>query len=293
MRKLSMLHAAVLPAVFMAACDGEVGERDADADVGEEGDTDAVEDVQGEADPSDILPDRDAQEEAGSDVPEEVELPPGLAWVSIPPGSFDMGCSAGDTNCTSEELPSHGVTVPAFKMTETEITQEQYELVTGESPSHFTSCGGSCPVEQVTWDEAKAFCKSIGGRLPSEAEWEYAARAGTTTRYCCGDDEACLRTIAWYYTNAGETTHAVGEKTANDFGLYDMLGNVWEWVEDSWHEDYTDAPTDGGVWPGGDYDYRAVRGGSLYLEAPTLRVSIRREFPPGQGDRSHGFRCAK
>jgi hypothetical protein len=133
------------------------------------------------------------------DVPDEtVEPPPGLLWVSIPAGAFYMGCSPGDTQCLSSESPRHLVTVSAFRMTETEITQAQYEHVTGSNPSYFTDCP-DCPVEQVDWYQAKTFCEAIGYRLPSEAEWEYAARAGTETPWTCVDSmSSCLGDIAWY-----------------------------------------------------------------------------------------------
>jgi len=109
------------------------------------------------------------------------------------------------------------------------------------------------------WYEAKEFCELVGGRLPSEAEWEYAARAGTTTKYYCGDAPSCLDGIAWYFDNSNNQTHPVGQKTPNAFGLYDMLGNVWEWVADCRHDNYNDAPPTGGVWAGGDCFYRNIQ----------------------------------
>jgi len=227
------------------------------------------------------------------DAPDEPELPPGLVWVSIPEGAFEMGCSPGDEDCHSrDEKPRHTVNVPAFRMTETEITQAQYEWVTGDTPSYFTGCP-DCPVESVTWHEARAFCEAIGGRLPSEAEWEYAARAGTMTRYYCGDDAACLDGIAWYNANSGSATHRVGEKTANAFGLYDVLGNVWEWVEDCWHSDYTGAPSTGEVWSGGDCRYRMLRGGSWGNDTRYLRVSDRDKYEPAYRGWGYGFRCSQ
>ena len=225
--------------------------------------------------------------------PDAQELPPGLVWISIPAGMFEMGCSLRDTECESAEEPHHTVTVPAFQMTETEITQAQYEAVTGETPSYFVGCP-DCPVEQLNWHEAKAFCEAIGGRLPSEAEWEYAARAGTTTRYYCGDDAACLDGIAWYGVNSGSTTHAVKGKAANAFGLYDMLGNVRECMEDCWHWNYTGAPSTGEVWTDGDCSFRVVRGGSSWsFNSRDLCASYRSGNFPGTVGRSFGFRCAR
>jgi formylglycine-generating enzyme required for sulfatase activity len=252
-----------------------------DHETGEEAEVD-------EAKVETVDPTSDQIDDEGS---EEAQFPPGLSWISIPRGSFDMGCSPGDTDCLDEEKPRHPVTVSAFQMTETEITQAQYEWVTEETPSHFSSCGESCPVEQVDWDQAKIFCESIGGRLPSEAEWEYAARARATTRYYCGDDEACLDGIAYYDANSDSSTNPVKGKNANPYGLYDMLGNVWEWVMDCWHQDYTDAPSDGGVWSGGNCDYHMMRGGSWNDDSGVLRVSVRHTSV--LGFRHIGFRCAR
>ena len=226
--------------------------------------------------------------------PDAQELPPGLVWVSIPAGTFEMGCSPGDGDCRDDgrEEPRHTVNVPAFEMTGTEITQAQYFAVTGESPSYHAGCAG-CPVEQVNWNQAKAFCEAIGGRLPSEAEWEFAARGGTTTRYYCGDDAACLDAVAWYSANSGSKTHPAGEKTANAFSLYDMLGNVWEWVEDCWHADYTGAPADGGVWRSGSCVYLVLRGGSWNSYDVYLRVSYRPGLPSYNRYSNYGFRCVR
>jgi formylglycine-generating enzyme required for sulfatase activity len=115
--------------------------------------------------------------------------------VAIPGSSFETGCSRDDADCLDEENPRHPVTVDGFFMTETEITQRQCEWATGKRPSYFSGCP-DCPVESITRQEARDLCEAIGGRLPSDAEWEYAARAGTTTRYYCGDDAACLDSIA-------------------------------------------------------------------------------------------------
>ena len=255
---------------------------------------DAPDEIDG-IDVSDVPLDPDAEDWTDTvDSPAEPdvqELPPGLEWVSIPAGSFDMGCSPGDTECDDDESPRHTVTVSAFWMTKTEITQAQYEAVIGTNPSFFNECGGDCPVETVTWHEAKAFCEEIGGRLPSEAEWEYAARAGTTTPWTCADASwSCLGDIAWYF---GGTTHAVKGKAANAFGLYDMLGNVWEWVEDCWHNNYEGAPSTGGVWAGGDCDYRVLRGGSWDFFVEYLRVSRRGRSDPGDWYYYFGLRCAQ
>jgi formylglycine-generating enzyme required for sulfatase activity len=178
------------------------------------------------------------------------------------------------------------VAVSTFEMMETEITRAQYW-----GPNH-ASCD-DCPVDEVTWDQAKTFCEAIGGRLPSEAEWEYAARAWTSTIYICGDDPSCLDGVEWYDANCGDVnSHPVKGKAPNGFGLYDMSGNVLEWIEDCWHDDYTGAPSTGIAWTEGadcDHPGRMIRYSSCRLPADTLRLSLRGwGFGPGGG-----FRCAK
>lgn len=223
----------------------------------------------------------------------------GLAWVSIPGGSFEMGCSPNDQRCEDDETPPHRVKVSGFKMTQTEITQAQYKAIIGDNPSRFqppqtTDACPDCPVEQVNWKHAKAFCKAVDARLPSEAEWEYAARAGTETIYYCGDDSNCLDGIAWHDDNSNHSTHPVGTKTMNAFGLYDMTGNVWEWVEDCYNDDYTDAPSDGSPWLEGNCRDRLKRGGSYASESVgELRTSIRVHDFPNYAYRYYGFRCVK
>jgi formylglycine-generating enzyme required for sulfatase activity len=217
-----------------------------------------------------------------------------LTWIQIPAGSYQMGCSPGDSTCVFDEKPTHMVNVPGFRILEHEVTQGEYLAVIGNNPSFKTECGLDCPVETVNWDQAKAFCAAAGGRLPSESEWEYAARGGTTTSWYCGSDQSCVANIAWYEANSGNTTHPVKAKTANDYGLYDMTGNVWEWVEDDYHTDYTGAPNDGSAWidtPRGLY--RRIRGGSWNEDSPSLiRSSSRSSSAPIVANMETGFRCA-
>ncbi len=155
----------------------------------------------------------------------------GLTYVSIGPGTFMMGCSPGNSECgTYEANPPKPTTISkGFWIGQTDVTQEAYQRVTGSNPSHFT--GPKLPVESVNWTDAQNYCEAVGGmRLPTEAEWEYAARAGTKgARY--GD----LDQIAWYDKNSGHTAHEVANKTPNDWRLYDMLGNVWQWTTDSFN----------------------------------------------------------
>ena len=161
----------------------------------------------------------------------------GMKLVYIGPGSFMMGSPEGDVRRRYHEGPQHRVTITrGFYMGAYEVTQEQYEKVMGGEAnlSRFQK-GGNYPVEFVNCLEAQDFCKKLSARegkayrLPHEAEWEYACRAGTTTAYCCGDSDSQLDAYAWHWNNADRTTHPVGGKQPNAWGLYDMHGNVWEW----------------------------------------------------------------
>jgi hypothetical protein len=149
----------------------------------------------------------------------------GLIYVWIPPGTFRMGCSLGDNECYAE-APAHDVTITkGFWIGQTEVTQEAYLKVTASNSSGLK--GVKLPVETISWYDADDYCRGVGGRLPTEAQWEYAARAGSTaSRY--GE----IDQIAWYAKNSGDETHDVGQKAPNTWGLYDTLGNVWEWTED-------------------------------------------------------------
>jgi formylglycine-generating enzyme required for sulfatase activity len=232
----------------------------------------------------------------------------GMVWVEIPAGCFKMGCSAGDNTCGLTEKPSHEVTVQSFEILETEVTEGQYFEATGVDPSCDDAGGGeNAPVECVNWNEAKAFCEAVDpdGRLCTEAEWEYAARGGTTTKYYCGDDPECLDDIAWQagFQSCGPTCHKedVKGKDPNAYGLYDMIGNIREWVEDCWHSDY-DLNDDGEAdWPVAQpawttnctNDERGLRGSSYSGFANDQRVSYRTAFDPSMVNSSFGFRCCR
>jgi formylglycine-generating enzyme required for sulfatase activity len=184
-----------------------------------------------------------------------------LEMIFVPGGSFEMGSTKGFWR---NNRPQHEVTVPDFFIGKYQITQAQWEAVMDKNPSHFKG-DPALPVENISWNEAKEFCKKLAQmtgnayRLPSEAEWEYACRAGTT-----GDYAGELDAIAWYSNNSGSRTHPVGQKQPNAFGLYDMHGNILEWCEDVWHTSYKDAPVDGSAWlNGGDPSRRIVRGGFM------------------------------
>lgn len=204
--------------------------------------------------------------------------------VVIPAGSFDMGSNIGDDN----EKPVHHVTIKrAFAMGNTEVTQGLWKAIMGNNPSKFDRCGDNCPVEQVSWDDAQTFIEKLNAktgkkyRLPSEAEWEYACQAGVQHTYCGSDDPGA---VSWYGAmetpagNSDKSTNPVAKKQPNAFGLYDMSGNVWEWVEDVYHDSYTGAPTDGSGWQG-DSNLHVPRGGSWsYLQRAGKRGGSESDF---------------
>jgi formylglycine-generating enzyme required for sulfatase activity len=192
-----------------------------------------------------------------------------MKLVLIPAGKFMMG-----------EKDKHEVTLTKpFYMGATLVTQAQYESVMGANPSRFK--GPTNPVEGISWDDAVTFCKKLGAkvrqnvRLPTEAEWEYACRAGTATAFSFGDDETALDDYGWYLGNSGGRTRPVAQKKPNAWGLYDMHGNVWQWCSDL-HGDYPAAPQ---IDPqgAGDGPYRIVRGGA-YLYGPVQCRSANRAF---------------
>ncbi|EPF24936.1 Serine/threonine-protein kinase pkn1 [Microcystis aeruginosa SPC777] len=165
-----------------------------------------------------------------------------LEMVDIPAGKFNMGSNEYD-----QEKPIHEVIVPAFQIGKYPITQAQYQAVMGTNPSRFSE-NPQNPVETINWFDAQEFCEKLSQltgknyRLPTEAEWEYACRAGTETQFSFGDDESQLGDYAWFRANSNNTPHSVGEKRPNPWGIYDMHGNVWEWCADSYHESYADKP---------------------------------------------------
>jgi formylglycine-generating enzyme required for sulfatase activity len=225
----------------------------------------------------------------------------GMSFVLIPAESFLMGSPAREAGRYDNEQ-QHPVTIKKpFYLQTTEVTQKQWRQVMGQNPSIFKDYGDGCPVETVSWNEAQEFIKKLnqmesGGRyrLPTEAEWEYACRAQSKGKFYFGDEEARLGEYAWYARNSGGKTHPVGEKEPNAWGLYDMHGNVWEWVEDDYHGSYTGAPDDGRAWIDSPRDSaRVVRGGSWGLGARDCRSATRIIYGPGDRNGSMGFRLSR
>jgi len=174
------------------------------------------------------------------------------------------------------------VNLQEFYLGKYPITQEQYQAIMGKNLSYFKD-NPKNPVENISWNDAQEFCQKLSEkagknyRLPSEAEWEYAYRAGTQPRYYFGDNAELLGEYAWYNENSGSKTHPVGQKKPNNWGLYDMSGNVWEWCEDGWHENYQNAPTDGTAWNDNHSvtNTRVLRGGSWTTDPGNCRSAYR------------------
>jgi formylglycine-generating enzyme required for sulfatase activity len=217
----------------------------------------------------------------------------GAEFVLIPAGRFTMG----DSN------DAHKVKISKpFYMQTTEVTQVQWEKVMGSNPSHFKKCGDDCPVEQVSWNDVQDFIRKLNSmegtdkyRLPTEAEWEYAARSGGKEETYAGtSSESELGNYAWHSANSGSKTHPVGHKIPNGLGLYDMSGNVWEWVLD-WYGDYQSGLFSlflGVTDPTGPSSgtQRVLRGGSSYNGTHYCRAGFRRFFAPDIRGSNLGFR---
>ena len=223
-----------------------------------------------------------------------------LEMVQIPGGSFKMG--SPESERYESESPQHEVNVPAFSMGKFVVTQEQYQQIMGNNPSRFS--GAKRPVEKVSWNDAVEFCQKLSQqtgreyRLPSEAEWEYACRGGTTTPFHFG--ETITTDLANYngtYSYASEPkgkylqkTTDVGSFPPNAFGLYDMHGNVWEWCQDDWHNNYIDAPKDGSGWTSQSSNTKMLRGGSWLNYPGSCRSAYRNHYILGGNSHNVGFR---
>ena len=213
--------------------------------------------------------------------------------VKVGAGSFIMGCTSEQGNCDSDESPYHRVTISSdYYIGKYEVTQELYEAVMGVNPSNFK--GFDRPVEMVSWNDAQEFCAELSRmtgrrfRLPTEAEWEYAARGGNKCTNAKFSGSSSVANVAWYTDNSGGQTHPVGKLRPNELGIYDMSGNVWEWCQD-WYGTYgSNTQTDPQGPSSGQY--RVLRGGSWYNYASRCRVAIRSYFSPGYRFNYCGFR---
>lgn len=223
-------------------------------------------------------------------------------WASIPGGTFQMGCTpeqGGD--CKSEESPVHQVTLSPFFIGKTEVTQGQWRAVTGDDPSYYYQCGSDCPVELVNWNQIvdefiPALFMKTGKvhRLPTEAEWEYAARGGADasnmTKYAGSDN---LDAVAWYFSNSLLVTYPVAQKDPNGYGLYDMSGNVMEWCYDKYPYNYSPAAQTNPVNTTGGGGKKVMRGGSFYSAPIECRVSARLSSEPSQRLPNFGLRLVR
>jgi len=227
----------------------------------------------------------------------------GLKYVWIPPGSFTMGCSPGDDLCGNDEKPAHRVGITkGIWMGQTPVTVAAYRRYSGTAgramppapPFNLGWNNQEMPIVNVSWDNADGYCTWEGGRLPTEAEWEYAARAGSTeSRYGRLDE------IAWYWDNSGSRAHEVAQKRPNAFYLYDMLGNVWEWVNDWYGKNYYSSSPERDPQGPKNGVYRVLRGGSWVIKSWDARVSYRVGSLPGYAygmvlrGNYRGFRCVR
>jgi formylglycine-generating enzyme required for sulfatase activity len=228
-----------------------------------------------------------------------------IEMLLVPAGTFTMGCSASNSYaCSSDENPTHQVTLTqAFYMGRYEVTQAQWTAKMGSNPSYFSgdSDSPSRPVEQVSWNmiaSTGGFMSVTGLRLPTEAEWEYAYRAATTTAFHSYpaqptgfNDDTLLGNIAWYSSNSGSQTHAVGGKFANGLGLHDMAGNVWEWCQD-WYGPYSSASVTNPTGPTTG-TFRLLRGGNWLDDSGLCRASQRSYLTPGLINVFIGFRVVR
>jgi formylglycine-generating enzyme required for sulfatase activity len=232
-------------------------------------------------------------------LPNELTNSVGMKFRLIQPGTFMMGSPESELGRGRDERQHQVTLTNLYSMGIYPVTQSEYHQIMGSNPSRFK---GDChPVEQVSWEDATEFIKKLNGlseertagrfyRLPTESEWEYACRAGSSTAYCFGEDEARLGEYAWYGANSGSKTHPVGQKAPNAWGLYDMHGNVWEWCSD-WYGDYPSGSVRDPKGPSTG-SYRVSRGGSWSLGAAHCRSANRCWIGPSLRYSDLGFRLA-
>ncbi len=212
----------------------------------------------------------------------------GMEFIMVPAGEFEMGSSSDEMNWYRNEKPVHKVTInKAFYLSKYPVTQKQWTEIMGKNPSR--SSGENKPVDRISWNDAQKFIEILNNRedtdkyrLPSEAEWEYTCRAGTNMRYSFGDSESELDKYCCF-GNKDVGSHPVGQKKPNPWGFYDMHGNVWEWVQDVYHDSYEGAPEDGSAWNETDLSARTLRilrGGSWQTSAVGCRSASRYYMPP-------------
>ena len=209
--------------------------------------------------------------------------PPGMVFVAG--GTFQMGSSSGESN----EEPVHTVTVSSFFMDKTEVTQAEYRKVMGKNPSNFSGCD-DCPVENVSWHDANAYAQKVGKRLPTEAEWEYAARGGNKSKGYTYSGSNDLDAMGWYDNNSGGKAHPVAQKQPNELGLYDMSGNVWEWCSDWYNDSYYRSSPINDPQGSNSGSSRVLRGGSRFSLDIDCRVAYRNRNNPVYSRRNDGFR---
>ena len=243
----------------------------------------------------------DDDDEKGDDTPKfqnQTITVDGVSFkmIAVEGGTFQMGSPESDAEADDDEKPQHEVTLSNYYIGETEVTQELWEAVMGSNPSKFK--GSKLPVEQVSWDYCQAFINKLNEktgktfRLPTEAEWEYAARGGKKSKGYTYSGSNTLDDVAWYSDNSGKTTHEVGTKQANELGIYDMSGNVWEWCQDWYGETYYEnSPSTDPLGPDSD-SYRVLRGGSWWDDARDCRVANRGRNLPSYRYSLIGFRLA-
>lgn len=217
-------------------------------------------------------------------------------FVLVEGGNFDMGCTPEQQPCDSEEKPAHSVRLNSYFIGQHEVTQAQWRALMGDNPSSFAGCD-QCPVEQVSWNDVQEFLQRLNARtgqryrLPTEAEWEFAARGGNKRQGYQFAGSSSLAAVGWYSENAGGKTHPVGEKLANELGLYDMSGNVWEWCQD-WYGTYPSSAQTNPAGPGTG-TLRVYRGGSWVYDPQNCRVSNRLGGSPTDRYGVVGFRLAR
>jgi formylglycine-generating enzyme required for sulfatase activity len=243
----------------------------------------------------------DDDDEKGDDTPKfqnQTITVDGVSFkmIAVEGGTFQMGSPESDAEADDDEKPQHEVTLSNYYIGETEVTQELWETVMGSNPSEFK--GPKLPVENVSWNDCQTFIGKLNAqtgmkfRLPTEAEWEYAARGGKKSKGYTYSGSNTIDDVAWYDDNSGETTHEVSTKQANELGIFDMNGNVFEWCQDWYGETYYEnSPSTDPLGPDSG-SRRVSRGGSWWSDAWSCRVADRSWSSPGARSSGLGFRLA-